>query len=326
MATQEAQGGTATADAAFTPAPGSLLEKIMKEGNMARDPLQNTHARDLIAEFAAQVLDEGMVVSRDTAAMINSRIAQIDQLISDQLNEVMHDPDFQKLEGSWRGLAVPRHEHRDRSTHLKLRLLNASRDELQKDLEKAVEFDQSVLFKKIYEEEYGTFGGHPFSCWSAISSSAVIRRTWRSLEKISNVAAAAHAPFIAAASPKLFDLESFTELSMPRDLAKSFESSELIKWRSLPRDRRFALRDARPAARPDAPAVRSGHAAGRRRRTSRKTSNGTDHSQVPVGQRRVRARAAHHDGVRAAQLVRGDPRRGRRRSRRGTPDAHVQDR
>ncbi len=232
MATQEAQGGTATADATFTPAPGSLLEKIMKEGNMARDPLQNTHARDLIAEFAAQVLDEGMVVSRDTAAMINARISQIDDLISDQLNEVMHAAEFQKLEASWRGLAYLV-MNTETSTHLKLRLLNASRDELQKDLEKAVEFDQSVLFKKIYEEEYGTFGGHPFSMLVGDFEFGRHPQDMAFVEKLSNVAAAAHTPFVSAASPRLFDLESYTGLSTPRDLAKQFESSELIKWRSF---------------------------------------------------------------------------------------------
>ena len=232
MATQEAQGGTATADTTFTPAPGSLLEKIMKEGNMARDPMQNTHARDLIAEFAAQVLDEGMVVSRDTAAMINSRISQIDSLISDQLNEVMHAPEFQKLEASWRGLAFLV-MNTETSTHLKLRLLNATRDELQKDLEKAVEFDQSVLFKKIYEEEYGTFGGHPFSMLVGDFEFGRHPQDMAFIEKLSNVAAAAHTPFVSSASPKLFDLESYTGLGTPRDLAKQFESTELIKWRSF---------------------------------------------------------------------------------------------
>jgi type VI secretion system protein ImpC len=231
MAQQQQQGNGAAAEA-FTPAPGSLLEKIINEGNMARDPLQTTHARDLIAEFAAQVLDEGMAISRDTAAMINARIAQIDQLISDQLNEVMHAAEFQKLEASWRGLAFLV-MNTETSTHLKLRLLNATRDELQKDLEKAVEFDQSVLFKKVYEEEYGTFGGHPFSMLVGDFEFGRHPQDMAFVEKLSSVAAAAHTPFVSAASPKLFDLESFTGLGTPRDLAKQFESSELIKWRSF---------------------------------------------------------------------------------------------
>jgi type VI secretion system protein ImpC len=225
----ETAAGSATT---YAPEPGSLLEKIINDGRMTRDPVQNTHARDLIAEFAAQVLDEGMTVSNDTAAMINARIGQIDELISAQLNQVMHAQDFQKLEASWRGLHFLV-MNTETGSRLKLRLLNASRNELQKDLEKAVEFDQSVLFKKVYEEEYGTFGGHPFSVLMGDFEFGRHPQDIAFLEKISNVAAAAHAPFLAAASPKLFDMSSFTELSVPRDLGKSFESSELIKWRSF---------------------------------------------------------------------------------------------
>ncbi|HEY4219392.1 MAG TPA: type VI secretion system contractile sheath large subunit [Gemmatimonadaceae bacterium] len=226
------QTETASNVSTYAPEPGSLLEKIISEGRMTRDPVQNVHARDLIAEFAAQVLDEGMTVSHDTAAMINARIAQIDELISAQLNQVMHAQEFQQLEASWRGLHFLV-MNTETGTRLKLRLLNASRAELQKDLEKAVEFDQSVLFKKIYEEEYGTFGGHPFSVLMGDFEFGRHPQDIAFLEKMSNVAAAAHAPFLAAASPKLFDMSSFTELSVPRDLAKSFESSELIKWRSF---------------------------------------------------------------------------------------------
>lgn len=140
----------------------SVLDRIIQEGRMARDELQQTYARDMLEELATQILDEGMVIESDTVAMINHRIAQIDALISDQLNEVLHHPEMQKLEASWRGL----HQfvmNTETSTRLKLRLLNVSRKELQDDLEKAVEFDQSTLFKKLYEDEYGTFGGNPYS-------------------------------------------------------------------------------------------------------------------------------------------------------------------
>lgn len=156
----------------------SVLDRIIQEGRMARDELQQTYARDMLEELATQILDEGMAIGSDTVAMINHRIAQIDELISGQLNEVLHHPDVQKLEASWRGL----HQfvmNTETSTRLKLRLLNVSRKELQDDLEKAVEFDQSTLFKKLYEDEYGTFGGIPIACWSVISSLAVIRRMWR---------------------------------------------------------------------------------------------------------------------------------------------------
>jgi type VI secretion system protein ImpC len=210
----------------------SLLDKIVQEGKMARDDSQKERAKDMVAELAEQVLEGHMTVSTDTVAMINSRIAQIDELLSLQLNEIIHAPEFQKLEASWRGLEYLV-KNTETSTSLKLRLLNASRQELQKDLEKAVEFDQSILFKKIYEEEYGVFGGHPFSALIGDFEFGRHPQDIAFLEKMSNVAAAAHAPFIAAASPRLFDMDSFTELSNPRDLAKIFENTELIKWRSF---------------------------------------------------------------------------------------------
>src|SRR5579872_4838346 len=141
---------------AAAPAFSSLLDKIVIEGRMARDASQEPYAKDLIGEFVGQVLDDGMVVSRDTMTSIKSRIGQIDELLSAQVNALMHHPDFQALEAAWRGLNYLV-MNTETGTHLKIRLLNTNRAELVNDLEKAVEFDQSQLFKKVYEEEYGTF-------------------------------------------------------------------------------------------------------------------------------------------------------------------------
>lgn len=168
----------------------------------------------------------------DLAALVEDRKAEIDEVISHVLNGVMHTAEFQKLEASWRGLHYLV-MNTETGTMLKLRLLNATQKELLNDLEKAVEFDQSVLFKHIYEDEYGTFGGNPYSLLLGDYEFGRLPQDMSFLEKMSNVAAAAHAPFIAAASPQLFDLDSFTDLKVPRDLAKSFESTELIKWRSF---------------------------------------------------------------------------------------------
>lgn len=212
--------------------PATLLDKIIVEGKLARDDSQKGFARDLIAEFVNSVLAEGGVVGNDVVALINDRIAEIDDLLSAQLNEVLHHPDFQKLEATWRGLSYLVF-NTETSTRLKLRILNITKDELLKDLEKAVEFDQSALFKKVYEEEYGTFGGNPYSMLMGDYEFGRHPNDTKLLELISNVAAAAHAPFIAAASPRLFDMDSFTELGVPRDLSKIFESLELVKWRSF---------------------------------------------------------------------------------------------
>ena len=151
---------TETATAGTQAETGSVLDRILLQGRMVRDDTQRAYARDLIGEFVNEVLAEGATVSNDVVAAINDRIADIDDLISAQLNEVLHYPDFQRLEASWRGLNYLV-MNSETGTMLKLRLLNISKADLLKDLERAVEFDQSALFKKVYEEEYGTFGGFP---------------------------------------------------------------------------------------------------------------------------------------------------------------------
>lgn len=210
----------------------SLLDRIIYDGKIARDESQSDYAKDLVKEFVDDVLADESRASSDTVAMINERIAEIDKLISDQLNEIMHDPDFQELEATWRGLhyLISRAET---GTRLKIRLMNCSKADLLKDLEKAVEFDQSALFKKVYEEEYGTFGGNPFSMLVGGYEFGRHPQDMGLLKLISGVAAAAHTPFVAAAGPKLFDMESHTEIPTPRDLSKIFESAELISWRAF---------------------------------------------------------------------------------------------
>lgn len=226
--TETAGGATATETQNLP-----ILDRILVEGKLVRDETQRDYARDLVDEFVTSVLAEtGGTVSGDVVAAITDRIAEIDDLISLQLNEILHHPDLQKLEASWRGLAYLVF-NTETSTRLKLRLMNITKAELLKDLEKAVEFDQSALFKKVYEEEYGTFGGYPYSVLIGDYEFGRHPQDMALLEKVSNVAAAAHAPFIASASPLLFDMGSFTELGIPRDLSKIFESAELIKWRSF---------------------------------------------------------------------------------------------
>ena len=216
-----------------TTTPPTVMDRVISEGRIVRDDSQRPYAMTLISEYATQVLDEGMTVNKHSAvAGIKQRIAEIDQIISDQLNAIMHSPDFQKLEAAWRGLHYLV-MNTETGNMLKLRLLNSTKKELLSDLEKATEFDQSSLFKKIYEEEYGTFGGNPFSVLVGDYEFGRTPQDTSMLEQISHVAAAAHAPFITAASPKLFDWDSFTELAVPRDLAKQFESTELIKWRAF---------------------------------------------------------------------------------------------
>lgn len=210
-----------------------VMDRIITVGRMVRDESQIPYAQDLVSEYALQVSQKALVPGQDTVvAGIKDRIAQIDQAMSAQLNAIMHDPAFQALEAGWRGLhyLVSKAET---GTMLKLRLMNTTLKEITNDLEKAVEFDQSGLFKKVYEDEYGTFGGNPFSLLIGDFEFGRHPQDIGTLEKISNVAAAAHAPFIAMASPKMFDWDSFADMPVPRDLAKGFETAELVKWRSF---------------------------------------------------------------------------------------------
>jgi type VI secretion system protein ImpC len=199
---------------------------------MARTEEQEERARDLVGEFVDQILEEDMTVGTDTLSAIEQRIAEIDELISEQLNEVMHADEFQDLEAAWRGLAHLVF-NTETSTSLKLRLLNASKEELLDDIEKAVEFDQSELFEKVYEDEYGTFGGSPYGLLVGDYEIDKSSTDMALLDGVSSVAAAAHAPFISSPSPELFDMDNWREISKPRDLSKIFESTELIKWRSF---------------------------------------------------------------------------------------------
>jgi type VI secretion system protein ImpC len=210
----------------------TLLDQILDNISPAAEPHQRAFARDIIAEFAQQVLDGTMVYARDTESMIKARIGQLDALISSQLNEVMHAPEFQKLEASWRGLHYLVHQS-ETSPQLKVKVFNISKKDLAKDLERAPEFDQSAMFKKVYEEEYGVFGGSPFGLLVGDYEIGNHPQDLAMLERMSNVAAAAHAPFISAADSKMFGLESFSSLGEPRDISKIFDSVEYAKWKSF---------------------------------------------------------------------------------------------
>jgi type VI secretion system protein ImpC len=152
--------------------------------------------------------------------------------MSRQLAEIMHNADFQKLEGSWRGM----HHlvmNSETSAQLKIRVMNISKRELFKDLDKAVEFDQSQIFKKIYEAEFGSPGGEPYGAMIGDYEFSNHPEDIDLLGKMSQVSAAGFCPFVSAASPKLLGMDSFSELSKPRDLEKIFLDETYTKWRSF---------------------------------------------------------------------------------------------
>jgi len=215
-------------DAAGSVDGEALLEQVLS----ATRHTERSYAKDLLRTLTDEAQRGIVSWNKNLTVTINEAVNAIDDIISKQLAAVMHSEKFQRLEGSWRGLA---HlvENADTGQQLKIRVLNASQKELQKDLAKAVEFDQSQLFKKIYEAEFGTAGGEPFGVLIGDYEFSNSADDIDTLAELSHVAAASFCPFISAASPAMFGFESFTDLSKPRDLEKVFDSSEYAKWRGF---------------------------------------------------------------------------------------------
>ena len=217
------------ADDKATATQKDILSSIMTDGGLVRNPSDQEYANSLVATYVKEVLaqDKADAVPSDAVAFINQKISEIDQALSAQLDEILHHDKFRALEGSWRGLNYLV-MNTETLTHLKIRVLNISKEELAKDLEKAVEFDQSNLFKKVYEQEYGTFGGSPYSCLLADYEFTATPADMEIVKDLSGVGAAAFAPIITAAAPSMFNLGSYQELGKPRDLAKIFDSLDKI--------------------------------------------------------------------------------------------------
>jgi type VI secretion system protein ImpC len=227
----EVEKAPATSTVAEQTQERGLLDQIVEQGRFS-DAGARDRGKSLVKEFVAQVLEGSMTVGRDADQMITARIGQIDHLIALQLNEVLHHTQFQKLEGSWRGLKYLL-DQSETGSGLKIRILNASKRDLLRDLQRAAEFDQSALFKKVYEEEFGIFGGEPFAALIGDYEFSKHPEDLELLEKISQVAAGAHAPFLSAASSELLNMPNFTALDQPRDIGKIFDSTEYAKWKSF---------------------------------------------------------------------------------------------
>jgi type VI secretion system protein ImpC len=222
-----AQTENQTAPAATTESV-SFLDQVVSATKQTEPDL----AQDLVKNLVQQALNGTVTFDRNLTRTIDRAIGAIDAKLSAQLNAIMHHERFTRLEGSWRGL---HHLVSNSATGagLKIKVMNMTKRELNRDLTKAVEFDQSLLFKKIYENEFGTPGGEPYGALIGDYEWANRPDDIESLRLISNVAAASFAPFISAAGPGMFGFESWTELTKPRDLAKIFDSSEYMAWRGF---------------------------------------------------------------------------------------------
>ncbi|MGF1446247.1 MAG: type VI secretion system contractile sheath large subunit [Pikeienuella sp.] len=230
MVDTEAQAGAA-GETAFAPNEfGQLLEKEFRpKSDGARSGIQ-----EAVKTLAEQALENSALVSGDTLRTIESMIAAIDAKLTEQINEILHHQDYQKLESSWRGLHYLVN-NTETDEMLKIRVLNISKKDLHKTLKKfkGTAWDQSPIFKKIYEEEYGQFGGEPYGALVGDYYFDHSPPDVELLNEMSKVAAAAHAPFFAASSPTLFQMDSWQELANPRDLTKIFQTAEYAPWRSL---------------------------------------------------------------------------------------------
>jgi type VI secretion system protein ImpC len=208
----------------------ALLKKSFRPISQERQEAIE-RAVDTLAEWA---LRNTSLLSEDTVASIKALIGEIDKMLSAQVNQVLHNPEFQKLESAWRGLhfLVNRSETNDQ---LKIRVMPISKVELRNTLRKfkGAAWDTSPLFKKLYEEEYGVLGGHPYGCLVGDYYFDHTPADTETLRELSKIAAAAHTPFIAAADCKIMGFESWQELSNPRDLTAIFSTPEYAAWNSL---------------------------------------------------------------------------------------------
>src|SRR5690349_12591317 len=208
----------------------SLLRKEFKpKTDEAKEAVERA-----VRTLAEQALSQTKLISADVVKSIEAIIAQLDKKLTEQINLILHHPDFQKLEGAWRGLHYLVN-NTETDEMLKIRFMNISKAELGKTLKryKGTAWDQSPIFKKVYEAEYGQFGGEPFGTMVGDYHFDQTPPDVELLGEMSKVAAAAHTPFIAGASPTVMQMESWQELANPRDLTKIFTTPEYAGWRSL---------------------------------------------------------------------------------------------
>ena len=220
---KELQTSTETEEGSF-----SLLDQAVS----ATRQTEPDDAKDLLKNLMQQAMEGTVTWDKNLTVTMNKAIAGIDAAISKQLSAIMHDEKFQKLEGSWSGL---RHlvNNTETGSGQKIKLMNLTKKELYKDLSKAVEFDQSNIFKKIYSSEFDMSGGEPFGTILGDFEIDNHPDDIELLSEMSHIAAAGFCPFITANSAKFFGFEDFTELSNPRDLERIFDSAEYTQWRSF---------------------------------------------------------------------------------------------
>jgi type VI secretion system protein ImpC len=229
VATEQTRGPAETQATELSEFSVLLKREFKPKSDRAQEAVQN--AVRTLAEYA---LRDVHLVSPDAVRTIQAIKAAIDRKLTEQINQILHNPDFQKLESAWRGL-YHLVNNTETDEMLKIRVMNISKGELAKILKnyKGTRWDQSPIFKKIYEHEYGTLGGEPFGCLVGDYYFDHSPPDAELLGEMAKVAAAAHAPFISGASPSVMQMDSWAELSNPADLSRYFGTPEYAAWRSL---------------------------------------------------------------------------------------------
>lgn len=212
----------------------SDFEKLLNQEFKPKSEEANSAVQSAVRTLVGQALENTALVSDNSIKTIEGIIAELDKKISEQVNLIIHHEDFSKLEGAWRGLNYLVNNTQTNET-LKIRVMNVSKQEAAKSLKKfkGTAWDQSPLFKKLYEDEYGTAGGEPYGC---LIGDYYFNHTAPDLEMLkgmAQIAAAAHMPFISAADPSIMNMDSWQELSNPRDITKIFSTPEYASWRSF---------------------------------------------------------------------------------------------
>jgi type VI secretion system protein ImpC len=223
-----------TAPAAAQPVAHDEFAALLQKEFKPKTEQARASVEHAVRTLAQQALENTVGMTTDAYGTVKQIIAEIDRKLTEQINEILHHESFQALEGAWRGLHYLVN-NTETDELLKIKVLPIARNELARTLKrhKGVAWDQSPLFRKVYEEEYGQFGGEPFGCLVGDFHFNHSPPDVEMLGELSKIAAAAHAPFIGGASPELMQMDSWQELANPRDLTKIFQNTEYAAWRSL---------------------------------------------------------------------------------------------
>lgn len=207
----------------------TVIEQLLNKSELNKNDQQINNAKDMLTIFAKEVVNEKMEFKKTISHMISQRIADIDAALSAQINEIIHNAEYQKLEASWKGVQnLVKFAEPDEK--LRIRVLDVTKEDILADADSAPQFDESGLFKLVYEQEYGTFGGSPYGLLVGDFTFGKGIEDIECLKAISSVAAAAHAPFIDAASHETFNINSFDEIDKPKHLGKLFNTAEYGSW------------------------------------------------------------------------------------------------